>query len=236
MGPALTGMRDLVFIGAAAIVNEMSETVDAINELQPTFRILGIIDDDPSKAGTEVAGITVLGGEDALGNLDLSNTEFLIAFNSPSNYLKRKDWVENAPSELLYATVIHPSARISPTANIGHGVYIGSGVVLDAKSKVGDHTIVLFNSVISRFVELGKFGFVSASVNVTGHRKIGESVYLGVKSTIDGNIADSVLVSAASIVKRNIEEGYAIISSEVNLSRIECKDSRRMKKMLGSLR
>jgi UDP-3-O-[3-hydroxymyristoyl] glucosamine N-acyltransferase len=51
---------------------------------------------------------------------------------------------------------------------------------------------------------VGDFTFISSTVNITGNKRIGRSAYLGVKSTVNCDINDNVLVSAGSCVMKEV--------------------------------
>lgn len=209
-------MKNLVLIGASGVCHEIIDTIVDINKDGPAWNVIGIIDDDEKKHGERFYNdIPIIGGSEKIGNYNLSNTEFLLTFSSSASYLKREAYVSSLLRDfpaISFATIIHPKAYISPSATIGGGTYIGLGAIIDSNAVVGEHCLILFNSIISRFVEIGDYTFISASVNITGGKTIGKSVYLGVKSTVNANIESNVLVSAGSLVIKDIQQNCIVFN------------------------
>ena len=203
---------DLVLIGASGVAHEM---IDTVHDLPNDWNLVGILDDDKSKTGEIFYRETrILGTSDEISKMDLRKTRFLVTFSSPASFLKREAYVvtlQKQYPEIHFATLIHPNGYVSKTARFGVGVYCSPGVILDSNSVLGNHVIVLFHSVISRYVTVGDYSFVSATVNIVGNRSIGKSVYLGAKATINANIDDCTLVDSATLVRKTAPQ-FSIVS------------------------
>ena len=102
--------------------------------------------------------------------------------------------------------MVDKKANVSPTAYIGKGVYIAPGVIVDADASVGDHSIVLFNSIISRECVIHENNFISASVVLKG------SV----------NICANNFISSNCVVTKKMGS-YNFINSGVVLNRDNCE-------------
>ena len=80
-------MKNIVIIGAGGVGRETSLIIQKINELEPTWNLIGFIDDNVNNWGRVVNGYSVIGGIDSLEVLP-SDTYIIIAI---SNYeIKRK--------------------------------------------------------------------------------------------------------------------------------------------------
>src|SRR5512144_2289648 len=55
-------MQDIVIVGVGGLGREIAEWIEDINEVKPTFRLLGFLDDDARKHGTYRHDLPVLGG------------------------------------------------------------------------------------------------------------------------------------------------------------------------------
>ncbi len=228
-------MKKLVLIGASGVAHEI---IDTVYELK-IWDHISIIDDDPAKKGKNFyRGIEVIGGQNEIASLDLSRTEFLLTFSSPVNFLNREEYIASLQIKypgIQFATIMDPSVYVSETAQWGKGCYFSHGVVLDSNASVSDHCIILFNSVISRYVYVGSCTFISASVNITGGKKIGTSCYLGVKSTINADVGDCVLLSAGSIVKNDVES-HSVFSNDIKENVLSYPTKKKMQKILSMMK
>lgn len=82
-----------------------------------------------------------------------------------------------------YATLIHPSAVVSPSAVIGNGCVITAHAVINADSRIGRHSIINTGAVIEHDSELGDFVHVSPNATLTGAVKIKEGTHVGAGAT-----------------------------------------------------
>lgn len=231
-------MKDIILIGASGVAHEIIDTIFEINKMKKTWNLLGIIDDDPLKTGNKFySNISILGTSEVIKQYDMEKTWFLIVFCSPQNFLKRKKYAEGLISKypgIQFANIIHPKAYIAETAQIKKGIFLGYGVVVDSMAVIQDHVIILFYSVISRFVEINNYSFISASVNITNNKSIGKSTYLGVNATINANIGNQVLVGAGSVIKKDID-GPCVVSTENPSKLVSFKSFDRMQYFLNCI-
>ena len=59
-------MKNIVIVGAGGVGREVSLIIQQINRLEPTWNLIGYIDDNPENWGNVVNGYAVLGGIDSL--------------------------------------------------------------------------------------------------------------------------------------------------------------------------
>ena len=79
-------MKDIVIIGAGGVGRETALIIKQINELQPTWNLIGFIDDNQSIWGKVINGYRVIGGIDSLKTLS-QDTYIVIAI---ANYKVKK--------------------------------------------------------------------------------------------------------------------------------------------------
>lgn len=86
-----------------------------------------------------------------------------------------------------FATFIHPSATISPSAKIGQGVVIALHVNIGPNVEVGDFTLINSRCSLGHDTVLGKYNFISPNVCFSGFSKVGDENLFGINSaTIPG--------------------------------------------------
>jgi sugar O-acyltransferase (sialic acid O-acetyltransferase NeuD family) len=231
-------MPNLILIGASGIALEIIDTVEAINAVQPTWNLIGILDDNPARRGeTFYRGVEIIGtGQDAEHYIE-ADTFFLVSFCSVRNFMLRPAYIERltrACPAIRFATIVHPLAWVSPSAVIGSGAFLAPHIVVDAHARIGDHCIGLFGSVISRRVTIGDFGFISAGVNIMGSVQVGTCCFLAVRTTVIRDIGNQVLVNAGALVSRPVPD-HAIVQSPVcgDITNFETPD--KLQRLLGRL-
>ena len=103
------------------------------------------------------------------------------------------------------ATLIAPSAIITPNSVIGNGVAVLHKAVINCSS-IGSHSIINTGSIVEHGCELGTNVFVASGCTICGEAKIGNNVFIGAGTLIrDGiTIVDNVIIGMGSVVTRDI--------------------------------
>jgi len=89
--------------------------------------------------------------------------------------------------DALPETIIHPSAMVAQSAEIGAGCHIKAGAVIEDGVKLGQSVFVESNAVINQNVEVGEGTVIGANASVS-HALIGRNVriYPGARIGQDG--------------------------------------------------
>ena len=77
---------------------------------------------------------------------------------------------------LEFATAIHPSAIISPSAKIGEGMVVMAGSVINADAVIGKHFIVNTGATIDHDCVIGDYCRIAPGANISGGSHIGEGL------------------------------------------------------------
>ena len=173
-------MKDIVIIGAGGIGREVAWIIEEINEVNPTWNILGFVDDNSEMWGKELNGYRVLGGLDILDKLE-SKPEVIVAI---ANCRVKKDIVSRLNGKFDFATVIYPSVRISRFIEIGQGSIIYPGVILTVNTKIGNHVVISGNCGIGHDTVIGDFSSVLWASNFSGFDTVGEECFIGVGTKV----------------------------------------------------
>ena len=177
--------------------------LEAIDCLGRAFALVAFIDDTPAKQGPGPLAIPVL-GRDALGRWP--DAKVLAVPGSATTYLGRRAAIESLhlPAE-RFATVVHPTARVSPLATLGRNVLVMAGAVITSNAVIGDHVCVLPNTVIHHDVTVGDWTLIGSNVTIAGGTAIGENCYIGSASSLMNGlrIGDRSLIGLGSNVIRS---------------------------------
>lgn len=173
--------QPLILIGAGNVGGYLAYNIADF----PSFDLMGILDDDPTKHGEKINGFPVLGGIDLLFELDIDNLAVAVCINQP---LIRKNIIDRMQSlDLDYPTFISPKAWISKGCTIGQGSIIYPGVSINHESTIGDFVIMNMNCALGHHASVGDFVSFAPSVSLGGHTTLGEGVDMGIaSSTIQG--------------------------------------------------
>lgn len=106
-----------------------------------------------------------------------------------------------------FLTLIHPSAIVAKTAQIGEGVQIMAGVVIQPNVVICSNTIINTRSSIDHDCQIGHSVHVAPGVTISGNVTVNNHALIGVGSTvIQGiSIGEQAMICAGSVVVNNIE-------------------------------
>jgi sugar O-acyltransferase (sialic acid O-acetyltransferase NeuD family) len=160
------------------MARETSAAIRAINEVAPSWEVQGILDDDPVLHGTTVGGHRVLGPVEAFSIYP--NARVVLCGAAPTDRMARKRAVATlgVPAE-RYATIVHPSAWIDATTEVGAGSIILPGCVATADVSIGAHCILMPNASFAHDDVLADHVVCGAAATLAGGVRVGESCYLG---------------------------------------------------------
>ena len=131
--------KRLMIVGAGAHARVL---VDLAQQL-PGWDLAGLLDDDFAKADRDVFGVPVLGRTNHLVEIAAAKLAGFAAIAFGDNALRRRFFEFAREAGLELATLVHPSAIISPHARLGAGVVVLAGVIVNAGAVIGGQTYVL---------------------------------------------------------------------------------------------
>lgn len=144
--------------------------------------------------------------------LDLEYLEFVVAIGD--NYLRSRvvSDLETRFPEITFATIIHPTAYVAKTANLGAGIVVCAGSIIGAYSSVGNHVIINTNSSVDHDCRLDDFSSIGPNATLGGNVKIGKLSVIAISATVAQGVyvADCVIVGACALVLHNINEKLSI--------------------------
>ena len=116
-------------------------------------------------------------------------------------------------------TLIHPSATVSVTAEIGIGSVVFAQSVIQAKTKIGIGSIINNSASINHDCIVEDGVHICPGVNIAGGVTIGEKSWIGIGSTvIEGvKIGRKVTIGAGASVISEIPDGMTAVGVPAKL-------------------
>ena len=198
-------MPQIVLVGAGGFARETAEAVRAINEARPTWDLIGFLDADPSLQGVEVDGVPVLGFPGDVSRYP--EARVVICSGRPTDYFSRKRIVRSLGlARDRFATLVHPTAVVPRSAQLGPGTVLLASVVLTAAVRVGAHVAIMPGVVLTHDDVIGDYATFGAGARVGGRVTIGEGAYVGAGATIreDLSVGTWSLVGMGAVVIRDV--------------------------------
>ncbi len=121
-----------------------------------------------------------------------------------SNTLRQKWSNLLRDAGLPLATIIHPSACVSSTANIGEGSTIMALAMVGVDVSIGECSIINAHSTVDHDVKLGDYVHLGVGVHLAGGVKIGHRAWLQVGTCVgyQVSIEDDCICDSGTILKK----------------------------------
>lgn len=202
-------MKDLVIVGSGGHSKVLADIVQRENQ----YRIIAIVDDKFDEAYMRDHKLHV----PFMGAVPVRRTfpeaKWIIAVGT--NETRRKIFQRLSFPTSSYATLIDPSAVISPSAKIGFGTVIMPNAVINANAVIGEHAIINSGAVIEHDCIVGHYAHISPQAVLTGGVKIMNGVHVGANaSVIPGKIIGQwAVIGAGSTVVKSIPAYITAVGS-----------------------
>lgn len=202
-------MKNIVIVGAGGVGREVSLIIQQINRLEPTWNLIGYIDDNPENWGNVVNGYAVLGGIDSL-TMMCKYTYVIIAI---ANYEVKKRIVTKLNNKFKFATIVHPKVLIHDYMEIGEGCIVYEGVIITTNVSIGNHVIISPKCGVGHDTIIENYVSLLWNVNISGNDRIGEGVMFGSGSTIiqGKNVGMAAIIGAGAVVTKDIPAGATVV-------------------------
>lgn len=200
--------RRILVLGAgghAKVVIDIIETARA-------GTIVGILDDNPDKHGTEFFGYRVLGGRDALpGLLSEGPLHGIVAIGHNRTRCELAAWFVQAGGQLF--TVTHPAACIARTVRIGPGTVVMAGAVINPDASLGENVIVNTGALVDHDCVIGAHVHLAPSSTLCGGVSIGEGALVGVGAKVVPGVCIGkwTTLGAGAVVLAPVPDGAVAI-------------------------
>lgn len=106
----------------------------------------------------------------------------------------------------VLATLIHPSATISPSAVIGRGTVVMPGVVINANATIGRGCIINTAASVDHDCVVGDFAQICPGVRLAGGVQVGHRTFLGTGAIAVPrvSIGENAIVGAGAVVLKSV--------------------------------
>lgn len=125
-----------------------------------------------------------------------------------------------------FATVAHPAASVSPSAQLGDGCYIAEMAVLRTNAVLGAGVVLQAGSVVSHDAQVEDYASFGPNAACASKVHIGRRSLLGVGANIAPGVrvgADCT-VAAGAVVFRDCDSGCSLVGNPAKSTRVSRAD------------
>ena len=215
-------MKELIIIGAGSVGGHIAIN---INDYLIGYKLLGFLDDDPEKIGSNIFDLPVLGPINDISQKKYRKASVVIGIAFPQTKKKISEKLKFKGS-FHYPSLISRRAWISKKVHIGIGSIIYPGVSVNYGSKINEFVVVNMNCAIGHDCTIGSYTSLAPGVNLAGHTSIGPCAEIGIGASTIQNIAigSHCIIGGNSIVVDDINDSgntFQIVWDELGLDEID---------------
>jgi sugar O-acyltransferase (sialic acid O-acetyltransferase NeuD family) len=191
-------LRSLVIIGAGGHGREVLDVVEAINAVEPTYKVIGFLaDGDGAHEPLTTRAAKILGPSSLIDSL---GADYVVAIGNPvaRAAIDRQCMLKGFLSPVL----IHPAASVGSDVHLGPGSVVMAGARITTNLVAGRHLQINVNATISHDARIGDYVTISPGCNISGNVELGDSVYLGTGCVVipGVRIGANTIVGAGAVV------------------------------------
>lgn len=196
---------DVIILGAGGHAQVIAGIITAMNSNDKKYKIIGFLDNDKSLHGKLIRGIPVLGSIDSLQEIIHDSVIVGIGDNRTRSVLFNKLYDQGE----LFVNAIHPSAVLMGEINLGVGIVISGGVVINAGARIHNNVILNTGCTVDHHNIIHDHVHIAPGCNLGGEVKIHEGSFIGMNTSVLPLIEVGAWseVGAGAVVNKNLEDG-----------------------------
>jgi sugar O-acyltransferase (sialic acid O-acetyltransferase NeuD family) len=206
--------EDLLVIGAGGSAGGICWMLQDINRHGERWRLRGFLDDDATRHGSCIWNAPVLGPLADLARFPAAKVVIAMAhYRRPQIRTEIADRL--GLSRDRYATLVHPSADVSPDVVLGAGCLVFRSAFIGDGARLGDHVFISPRALVSHHVVVEDGATLAIGAMLSGGSTLGPGAYAGAGSIVkDGvRIGAGAVLAAGSVVLRDVAAGATVIGN-----------------------
>jgi acetyltransferase EpsM len=197
--------RPLLSLGTRLLAVELTDLLSEI----PDFRLVGFVENmEKARCNEKLEGLPIFWIDDTA---DLARTHWAVCALATTH---RSRFTEQAAKlGFRFATLIHPSSRISSQSSVGEGSIISPGVIVASHTRLGHHVFVNRGALIGHHTEIGDYVTIQPGANVAGVCRIGEATYIGMGALVLDHvkIGKHCVIGAGALVNKDVPDQVQVV-------------------------
>ncbi|MBF0401151.1 MAG: acetyltransferase [Magnetococcales bacterium] len=177
-------------------------------------RLVGMFDPDPNLPDMTQWQVPMLEDDLYLSIQFPQGIQLLNGLGSVANTARRRElYLKFRSQGYDFATLCHPSAWIADSANLGAGVQVMAGAILQAGCQLGENVLINTRAVVEHDCLIQPHVHVATGALLCGHVWVGEGAHIGAGATvIQGvKIGAHACVGAGAVVIRDVPNGAKVV-------------------------
>ena len=205
----MTERKDIAIYGAGGFGREVACLIRRINEVQPTWNLVGFFDDNPDKKGQPISHFgKCFGGIEALNAWP---TELAVAMAIGNSHTVKKVYDRITNHMVSFPNLIDKSFYLvdPETLIMGFGNIIQGQGTASCDVTLGNFNVLNGSVFLGHDVSIGSFNTIMPAVRISGEVSIGSLNFFGVASIVlqQIKVGDNVRLGAGSVLMTKPRSG-----------------------------
>ena len=200
----------LVMLGAGGHAKVLLSLVIASGR-----QVQGICDPELYRRGIVMwRGIRVLGGDEALEQLDCANVGLINGIGQVVGSNLRQKIYERAVSEgFRFPVLVHPAAFVDGSAVLAEGVQVMAGAIIQPDVKIGSNTIVNTRASVDHDCNVAAHVHIAPGATLCGNVQVSTCAFIGAGATVIQGlvVGEYAVVGAGAVMLRNLPARYLLL-------------------------
>ena len=198
------------------------EVMDLIGDM-PGYEVAGFVENlERGICDTPLEGLPVYWVDDVRR---FAGTQWAVCALSTTH---RRKFVEQvAAPGMGFATLVHPTARVSKRAVLGEGCFVSAMATVATHTVLGKHVFVNRGALVGHHTTIGDFCTIQPGANVAGAITMGESTYVGMGAVVldKMTIGQGCVIAAGAVVTADLPERVQAmgVPAKITKTNIEAK-------------
>jgi len=206
-------MKPLLILGTRTFAPEVADVAADI----PGVEIAGFVENmDQEKPGQKLEGMPIYWIDEIAR---FRNTHLAVCALGTT---QRSRFIDQALAlGMMFATIIHPGARISRNSTVAEGSVVFPGVIIGTRTTIGRHVIINRGAMVGHHTAIGDYCSLMPGANVAGGCEVGASTYIGMGALVldHKTIGNHSVIAAGSVVTRDVPANVQVVGSPAKIVR-----------------
>lgn len=196
----------VIIVGAGDLALELCEWI----RISSLYNVMGFIDDNENALKDTKQNYKLLS---SVSEFEPNDTPLLMGISDPATKLQLANQLKQKGA--VFVSYIDPTAIIVDDAELGEGVVICPNAVISRNVKLGDFITINVGTAIGHDTTIGNGTTLSSLINICGHVKIEDCVFLGSGAVVIPNkkLGKHSKVAAGAVVFQNVKPESTVVGN-----------------------